>query len=522
MIFVIGSGPAGVACASALLGAGARVTMLDAGLELEAPRRRRLTELRGADSRSWTPAELDFLRDGVEVHRGGIPLKLAYGSDFAYRDPFGLPLKVRGGQAKPSYARGGLSNVWGASMLPYRGEDLAGWPLGVDSLAPHYRAVLDLMPFAARADGLAEQFPLHHECPGELPASKQAAALLADLEASAAELSEKGVAFGAARLAVKAADCVRCGKCMYGCPYELIYNTGQTLEQLCRHPRFSYRAGVFVERLSEHGGEVEIRGRELNGAATMRLRGERVFLGTGVFSTARVMLASLEAYDRPLPALDNCYFLLALLRTRGEGNVLDERLHTLAQVFIEMHDPALGKHPAHLQVYTYNELFREEMTNLLGPLAGWLPGVAERGLLGRLLLVQGYLHSDLSAGMTIALHRGTADAPGTLEVAGRPNPRTRPAIAVLQRRLWALRRSIRAFPVPPSLRIGAPGRGFHTGGTFPMRDGPGAFESDKLGRPKGFERVHLVDASVFPSLPATTITLSVMANAHRIGSEAVA
>ena len=72
------------------------------------------------------------------------------------------------------------------------------------------------------------------------------------------------------------------------------------------------------------------------------------------------------------------------------------------------------------------------------------------------------------------------------------------------------------------LRVGLPGRGFHTGGTFPMRAAPGPFEVDGLGRPHGFTRVHLVDSSIFPSLPATTITLSVMANAHRIGSAAVA
>jgi choline dehydrogenase-like flavoprotein len=79
---------------------------------------------------------------------------------------------------------------------------------------------------------------------------------------------------------------------------------------------------------------------------------------------------------------------------------------------------------------------------------------------------------------------------------------------------------MQAIPVPPALRVGAPGRSFHAGGTFPMRQNPGRFEVDLLGRPTGFSRIHLVDASVFPSLPATTITLSVMANAHRIGSEA--
>jgi choline dehydrogenase-like flavoprotein len=50
-----------------------------------------------------------------------------------------------------------------------------------------------------------------------------------------------------------------------------------------------------------------------------------------------------------------------------------------------------------------------------------------------------------------------------------------------------------------------------------MRAQPGAFESDSLGRPSGWSRVHVVDASVLPAIPSTTITFSVMANAHRIG-----
>ena len=51
-----------------------------------------------------------------------------------------------------------------------------------------------------------------------------------------------------------------------------------------------------------------------------------------------------------------------------------------------------------------------------------------------------------------------------------------------------------------------------------MKKKPSEFETDELGRPYGFERVHVVDSSVFPTVPATTITLSIMANAHRIAS----
>jgi hypothetical protein len=69
------------------------------------------------------------------------------------------------------------------------------------------------------------------------------------------------------------------------------------------------------------------------------------------------------------------------------------------------------------------------------------------------------------------------------------------------------------------VHVAEPGRSYHGGGTFPMREQPGPFESDTLGRPHGWKRVHAVDATILPGIPATTITLSVMANAHRIGWE---
>ena len=527
MILVIGSGPAGVACSSALLERGEKVTMLDAGLELESSRRTALVKLKSTGSTSWTEESAGFLRDEVETTRDGIPMKLAYGSDFAYRDPTGHRIAADGAYGKPSFARGGLSNVWGASVLPYRTEDMSNWPITAGDLAPHYRAALAMMPFAGRRDGLEEQFPLYHDDPGELGGSAQAEALLRDLELNASHLSARGVRFGASRLAVQAEraggkpGCVYCGMCLYGCPYEYIYNSAHTLERLRENSAFTYRAGVVVEQLEEVSSQVEVMGRNLDGAGSFRMRADKVFVACGVLSTARILLTSLEAYGQPIHALDNCYFLLPLMRYRSRPEALGERLHTLAQVFIEVLDPAIGSRRAHLQVYSYNELLGEEMARMMGPLRGALPMI-KRSVLGRLLLIQGYLHSDLSAGIRLELKRGSAGASPSLSLSGEPNPKTGPALAALRRRLWSERGAMKAVPISSMLRVGLPGRGFHTGGTFPMRANPGPFEVDLLGRPHGFTRVHLVDASAFPSLPATTITLSVMANAHRIGTAAIA
>jgi choline dehydrogenase-like flavoprotein len=109
--------------------------------------------------------------------------------------------------------------------------------------------------------------------------------------------------------------------------------------------------------------------------------------------------------------------------------------------------------------------------------------------------------------------------PRTLELVAELNDDAVSRVRRVLRKLTRLNRQIGAVPIPPLLQVATPGRGFHSGGSFPMRRQPSPFECDVLGRPAGWQRVHVVDATTFPTIPATTITLTAMANAHRIASE---
>src|ERR1017187_18456 len=86
LCYVIGSGPAGVACAKALLDGGRRVRMLDAGLTLEPDRAGLVEKLKRSQPEQWTPADVAAFQAGMNPDVGGVPLKLVYGSDFAYRE----------------------------------------------------------------------------------------------------------------------------------------------------------------------------------------------------------------------------------------------------------------------------------------------------------------------------------------------------------------------------------------------------------------------------------------------------
>jgi choline dehydrogenase-like flavoprotein len=516
---IIGSGPAGVACAQALLARGASVLMLDAGLELEADRAGLVRSLAGKEPGQLTADDLLAFKGKMEPTVKGLPQKLIFGSDFPYRDTEKeIPWRGRDVGLEPSLALGGFSNVWGSAMLPYRDDDLAGWPVKNTELAPHYRAVTALTGLAAQTDDLAEMFPLYCDEPRPLQPSRTADLFLGNLSRHRRELRAAGWRFGRSRLAVRAAGnsqgpgCKLCGLCLSGCLYGCIFNSADTVREMQANPRFKYQRDSIVTELRETPDRVTINGYDRLSRAPFSLAANRVYLAAGVIPTAQILLRSQSDYDQPVRLRDSQYFLLPLLLARRTRRVQTESLYTLSQLFLELNDPAVSPHTIHLQLYTYSDLIHQAVRQSLGPLGMFSPMLAER-----LIIIQGYLHSDESSEIEMTLKRnGDKDF---LALEGRLNPETRPKLKKLMRAL--LRQSLRfgGIVVPPQLQLTPPGRGFHSGASLPMRREPGKFESDCLGRPFGWDRVHVVDASVLPSIPATTITFSVMANAHRIGWE---
>ena len=518
---VIGSGPAGVGCASALLARGANVLMLDAGIELEPDRARIVRELSQKKVSDWPAAQIATVHGDSDADLKGLPNKKLFGSDFLYRESEEkTPWRARDVALCPSLGFGGLSNVWGATMLPLRESDIPDWPIQRSDLDEHYRAAAEIMGCAARRDDLEELFPLHVANPAALKQSRQAERLLANLERRREVLRARGWHFGQSRLAVRATDsphgsgCVYCGYCMTGCVYGCIYNAAYTVRELQRQSNFRYERDVIVKRVRESGGGVSIEAFHRVTGQPLSFEAGRVYLGAGVIPTAQIVLRSQEAYDRPLTLRDSQYFLFPIILARRVRDVDAEALYTLSQVFLELSNPQISRRSVHLQIYTYSDMIAGAVRRSLGPLK-----IFSRPLQERLLVVQGYLHSDESPAIQMTLKRD--DRKDFLQLDPLLNPQTSRSIKNVLRELLKQFRALGGIIVPPMLQIAKPGRGFHCGASLPMRAQPASFESDCLGRPSGWSRIHVVDASVLPTVPATTITFSVMANAHRIATKSL-
>jgi choline dehydrogenase-like flavoprotein len=370
---------------------------------------------------------------------------------------------------------------------------------------------------------LATIYPLYSDRFQTLKPSRQAVALMADLQGHRHSLADRGFKFGYSRLAVRTepsshdAGCVYCGLCMYGCPYGLIYNTASTLSELQKQGRCHYIKDVIVNRVLESGNVVKIMAQSRLTGESLTFEADKVYLACGVLPTTKILLESLAIYEQKLLIKDSQYFLLPLLRYRRTKNVEQEDLHTLQQVFLELLDSEISKNTIHLAIYTYNEIYQSFFQQKLGKLYPLLR-FATAQFLDRMILAQGYLHSHISPSISVSLQQGKGGNPSQLLLSANENFQTQKTLKKLVNKLWHNRRYLRAIPISPMMRIAKAGRSFHIGGSFPMRANPQEFETDILGRPAGLQNIHVVDATVFPSIPATTITLTVMANAHRIAS----
>ena len=517
MYYVVGSGPAGVACAQALASEGHEVTILDAGVTLE-PQRETVARVAGAKPRAeWTREEIKVLRTVVPKD-GEVPFKLVHGSDYPYRCPTGAPDIHYGDlNIRASYAKGGLSNVWGAALFPYSAEDIHDWPVEYKQMESAYAAALSMLPVAGEEDDLSALFPLPAQTMSPLRKSAQIRHLMERISNHKERLLDGGIRVGSSRLAVQASDrpdkpgCNYCGYCLHGCPRDVVYSSRHTLANLLATGRVRYQPNVIVHSVKESGNGVVIRVVNPDGSRS-ELNGGRVFIGAGTINSTIIVLRSLGLYDRPVQFKDSQYFLFPMLQAKGAPDVAQEKLYTLSQAFAEIADDSISPYAVHLQLYSYNDHLEQMLDHKLGPLKHVFP---KNLLLGRLLLAQAYLHSAHSGAINGILRRkGDADS---FDLSESLNPQTAIKVKQVVDKLRAYSGCFGAYPVAAMLQVTEPGRGFHTGGSIPMAANPKVGQTDTLGRPYGMAYTHLIDATVFPTIPATTITLTVMANAYRIG-----
>lgn len=136
-------------------------------------------------------------------------------------------------------------------------------------------------------------------------------------------------------------------------------------------------------------------------------------------------------------------------------------------------------------------------------------------------LLRGLLSSCVVGNIFLPGHLTAAKAnmheDGSLNVSGKYEAAVKPLMAEANRKLRKACWSLGAMLLPGSFTVGRPGGDIHYAGTLPMQQSPEIGQTSQLGEVAGLEGVYVVDGACLPILPEKSHTLTIMANADRIG-----
>lgn len=527
-VIVVGSGLAAVGAIRALLRQGHRPTVLDIGERPPATIVDTQTVMASRPPDAWTSDERQRLAANESASGRGVPRKLVFGSDYFYsaeQTEASVNGAFRPGTPPWSPARGGFSVGWGAAVLPPAPSDIADWPIGHDELLLHMRAALGDIPVSEPDDELSEVFgKLCLDRREPLGLSRGQQRLLEKLrEAAGANAtgrqSAAQVLVGQSRLLTQtqadaATRCRLCGYCSSGCVYGSIYTAEHDIDRWIPEDRIDYRAGSTVFLVRETAREVEVC--FTRHGQVESLRADRVLLAAGAVNSTRVLLNSAPVH-LDTATIRRTGYAVQIFGSTEALEVEWPSVNTQTSHFVALKDEGISPYWAHVQVGQPNELVLQRLGLTQANLRS-VRGRFVKAAAGHLVSVALNAHSSCGPTYEVRVQRNDAGLP-KMETSQRWSDASRRAVAMYG---GLLARSLRRgglYRVPFAKQDSGSALTYHFGASFPMTRQPRApHDTDVLGRPFGWQRVHVVDTSVLPAIPATTVGVVTMANAHRVAT----
>lgn len=513
-IIIVGSGPAGVSAAFPLVEAGLRVALVDGGrrpaiqlptlpyLESRTKERNQwrwmvgekyeaLNQLAAMSPKLRTPTLGYVFEDFQKINR-------IVSRDFT---------------AIGSLATGGLSNAWGCGVAKLSRAEMENFPFPSEMLEISYERVARRIGISGcQADDLSDYFGLDAWAQPPIPMDALHTALLRRYQRQRPHLASRGFRLGRSRVAVLSEDrpsrkaCDRSANCLWGCHRGALYSAADELPTLKGASSFHHIPGFLVEGLIQNHQGWSIVGQ--HEGQKHSLTATRVLLAAGTLATTRLALRVLRL-SQPVPLLScpMAVFLLWLPRMLGAPREAAFGLGQLSYA-LTLEDKVSGFGSTFGTTGLPISEFIQHLPLSRGPGLDLLRNLLSSCLAGNLFL-PGFLSTS----------RAALDTDDSLRIDGSYEEQVPALMALAEAQLRRAFGRLGALLLPMSFTLGQPGGDIHYSGSLPMRHAPKPGETNAYGELHGLEGLHVIDGACLSTLSEKSHTLTIMANADRIGRQ---
>jgi choline dehydrogenase-like flavoprotein len=528
-VIVVGSGVSGAHAAQVMVEAGCDVVMLDVGYRDEKYSKlvpeRPFSEIRRDDPQQHRYLLGDCF-EGIDLMSPGADAHVTPPRKYVLRFPSQLG-RTRSSSfaALESFSLGGLGSTWGAVSFPFTDSELLACGLTPSEIRPHYNAVAERIGVSgSERDDLSavrgELRPL--QPPPEIDGN--ASAIERTYERKRKRLLEAGIRMGRSLLAVLTESL---GKreptpyfdtdylCNVG---KSVYRPESTIEDLLKQPNFTYQRALVANFTEPSSGGVIVQAESLEDCKPLVLRSRVLILAAGALGSARIVLRTFEKYDRPVPLTCNSHVYVPCIMPRQLAKPANSRRHSLAQLTMVYDRTGDSRHLVQAQYYPYGSLLLYRLLK-----ESPLPYRESLRILHAIESAFGIWliqHEDhIQADKCATLKRESHDR-DHLEIMFRL---ANVQISSQHRSERAIMRAMRQLGCWPLKRVHAiSGSSAHYASTLPFSSEKEALTTDPSGRLHCTKAVFVADGAPFRYLPAKGPTLTLMANARRVASNALA
>lgn len=467
---VIGSGPSGISCAVGLLQSGNSVTLVDAGSDnsrsLEKVRTRfAQLPFKAALKEVITGESISTIESVNHPTKNLLGIKMREGNTLNSIEQQALGVRT-------SHEIGGLSNVWGATLLPLNMSEI-------------WKNLIFESPVEELLSKL--EIPRTHEIPST-PFNGEFHQMPLAIFTSGTK------------------KCLNTGICIAGCPQDAIYSSIHTLEKLKKHKNFKLVTDCKIEKLIYDGRNIFSAQGKIQGDQKINISADKIYLACGPIGSFEILARSGLVEPNAIMKDSAMTIIPTIEISRKKRNSLVGS--NLTDKFISMENKETS--PIFFQVYRPNILFASKIK----PVARRIIANKDypKFLFNFLGVITAYSDSTDSTRIHLRYNSFTADSDNlSLESQG-----SSIQVKIGIKKIFKFIR-IGVIPLFFLAKTTSPGSGIHYGGNLPMSQVPRENTTTEYGALWDFPQISVVDSSILPEIPAGPITLTLIANAYRIG-----
>jgi len=456
-VVVVGSGPAGVHAAYPLIKAGLRVAMIDGGLDSK-KQEEKLQEFPDAKL-TKSGHYYDFVKESSYVFNKTYEL---------------LPIKSNIDIIQ-SLARGGLSEVWHGICDFFSENELVAIGLPSGEIKREYKEISKLIKLNFRTP-----LDLH----GRL-------------------------------LLEKAKGNTHRKNSMYQVPLVFPYRTNSFIEELRRLKNFVYLPNQLVYSVKEKRNHVEIQSFSIDKKDESTARTSFLILAAGSINTTRIILRSFKLYNYKTSFLTKANYFVPCLHLRSLGKKNDSKKGKYGQLVISSKESNRGVDSFFIQLYRLNPLFLHKGLPYIS-----IPKIIALPLLSVLapyVVIADIKFPAFESKMTFCKLKKETGEKDTLEISFKE---TNKDILRHKREYNKIRQQLWSLGLFPLRTIFGYITSHYAGGVFSkqtQKKTQKMLSVDKNGKLYKANKIYIADSSSWKILPAKPPTLTIMANAARVG-----